>query len=582
MTFGRVSARSLLGRRTFMASSASLGAAACCPTPPPFPFKDAGAELITNKPIVDAHAHVFNLKDLPAFPFIHECYVERYAGLLLEGLVPILKAIVNYVQDAAPGYEEELAALPHPRPRHLRHSAQEALTHALTVTANGDARQNMHRALLPVPRIPSKAQQTQIFAGLKDVHPQARNLDDASAARTLAQDMLSGQPSAGGRAALKKIFAGSHSDFAQMVEWVCDYSKYRKEMVQDWQATIGGSGPRFCMASLIDFNYSLHDETNTPVRIWDQVALMGEISRNLPAGLLVHGYVAFNPVRYMDPQNTGLVRQMIEDAIERQGFLGAKLYPPMGFQAMDNASLSMSMFNVPDFPVTGAKMDEALNWLYDYILSKDATILAHTSPTNTPHAYPYDGVGTDQTQANNWSVRPDPKFWRNVLSNNRKEMRVNIGHFGGAFDICHNKGWADEVVGLMKEFPNVYADFADDSEVLANSDVQQRDKDALGDYLAGLKSDEKALLSKRVMFGTDWNLMGRTPNHELYTQKMLGFLRDTLGGDPDDFACRNALRFAGFDKPDSKALERLNDFHARNRPARGTLQQFVRLVQPVA
>src|ERR1700750_944470 len=105
-----------IGRRSLMSSSAAaIGLAGCNGVIPSTPFNFAPAQSdLLNRPIVDAHAHVFNAKDLEAFPFIHECYVERYVGLGLEAFMPALRSYAEKVQQSAPDYAKEMAALEGP------------------------------------------------------------------------------------------------------------------------------------------------------------------------------------------------------------------------------------------------------------------------------------------------------------------------------------------------------------------------------------------------------------------------------------------------------------------------------------
>lgn len=555
-----------LGRRSFLSSSAvALSVAACCRDAPPFSFAPAGPDLL-DRPIADAHAHVFNAQDLPLYQFVLQCYVERYAGVLSIIFEPILKQYADLIQGEAPNFDDEEAGLPktvrasrlkRPRP------AVELLTDAI-LAADADTT-----------GIPSPEKRKGILSRLAAAHGEAAGLAPRAAARKIAEDLLASQHSTSIRATARILWSGRSEELRDLLLWVYGYTQYRKERIENWSTLIGGSGPRFIMASTIDYGYSLSGPPDTPVSIWQQVQLMGDLALNQPAGRLMHGLAGFNPVRHLLMRDR--VEAMVDEAIHRQGFVGAKLYPPMGFQASGNRSLSMSEFKDPR--ITGDGIETALFWLYHYCAENDAVIQVHTSPSNTPHAYPHDGVGSDQSQPNNWALRADPKFWRAVLSKHR-ELRVNLAHFGGAYDICHNKGWADEVVALMRDFPNVYADFADFDLVLAGTSSRINDKNALADYLKALAPADRALVSSRIMFGTDWSLLGRSPGYALYPQDMLGFLHDTLGGPIDDYASRNAIRFLGLDDPAGKMAYRLRRFHAGNTAALQTLDRFIAQAQP--
>jgi hypothetical protein len=73
----------------------------------------------------------------------------------------------------------------------------------------------------------------------------------------------------------------------------------------------------------------------------EQVALMSRLSRERPAGVpLVHGFVlTIHCVRPFTIKHGPLSPlAVVEKAIMQQGFIGVKLYPPMGFRASNNAA----------------------------------------------------------------------------------------------------------------------------------------------------------------------------------------------------------------------------------------------------
>jgi hypothetical protein len=89
-------------------------------------------------------------------------------------------------------------------------------------------------------------------------------------------------------------------------------------------------------------------------------------------------------------------------------------------------------------------------------------------------------------------------------------------------------------------------------------------------------------MRKRLLFGTDWEMLGRTPNHHLFASKILFFMLDTLGGSVDDYAARNALRFAGLDDDNSGTTRRLVSFHQSDSVNGPTIEEFRKLVRSSA
>ncbi|HZX85322.1 MAG TPA: amidohydrolase family protein, partial [Reyranella sp.] len=370
-------------------------------------------------------------------------------------------------------------------------------------------------------------------------------------------------------------FASSGSEISQLLKWFSAFKEYRRQRIMAWSKFIGTTGPQFVMPAIIDFGYSLRGVNYTEVPVPQQVQLMGELARRQDAGLLVHGYVPFNPIRFVKDQAdaTGA----IFDAVDNQGFIGIKLYPPMGFQASGNDKISMHFFDIgEDRNTLGRRIDGALNWIYDYCLKHDVTIMAHTAPSNTPHGNPYDGLGGGR---DDWSRRPDPKYWDAVLSAGRQNLRVLFAHFGGAYTVSKNRAWVDSIVGLMMKYPNVYGDFSYYDLVLDNTQDQRAERRELRNYLQTLDAAKRQKLQQRLVFGSDWEMLDLVVDTQHYTRNMLGFLAESLGGRAEDYAACNALRMIGLDDPNSKTSQRLLRFHQRT-ANRATLMTFMQLTGP--
>jgi len=595
--------RAIIDRRSFLGGAAStLGAsalAACAGDLPASPV----TEIDRTQPIVDAHAHVFNAKDLPGFEFVHEAYIQRYAGLFLEPLMPVFRDYAERIEQAAPGFEAERRAL-EPAPRSVAAmpaaamppSAETLLTETLRALNAGNVRgagsleqqRQLYQQLLQLDPSPPAPRAAAIPAAAPAApQPEERRLAQfllqpgfpppAAAVRSIAPPPA-GAPRAAAAPAPAPAgpFAASGSEINQLLRWFSAFKEYRRQRIMAWSKFIGTTGPQFVMPAIVDFGYSLHGVNYTEVPVAQQVQLMGELARRQDAGLLVHGYVPFNPIRFVKDQAdaTGA----IFDAVDNQGFVGIKLYPPMGFQASGNDKISMHFFGHigEDRNTLGKRIDGALDWIYDYCLKHDVTIMVHTAPSNTPHGNPHDGLGGGR---DDWSRRPDPKYWDAVLSSGRQNLRVLFGHFGGAYEVSKNRAWVDSIVGLMMKYPNVYGDFSDYDLVLDDSQHQRAARGKLKNYLESLDAAKRQKLQQRLVFGSDWEMLDLVVNTQHYTRNMLGFLTESLGGRVEDYAACNALRMIGLDDPNSKTSQRLLRFHQRT-ANRATLKTFMQLTGP--
>ena len=304
--------------------------------------------------------------------------------------------------------------------------------------------------------------------------------------------------------------------------------------------------------ALVDYDAWSEDRAPTP--LWQQVLLQESISRLSVAGRLgrpdarFHPFVAFDPRRQIEgaqaaaprpggpgaglapavsvPSAASSALELVRYAIEAGGFLGVKLYPPVGFAPWDNVHLRSDL-------LFAAGLDGALDALYGYCAAAEAPILTHTSAANEY------GLGLHRLVS--------PEHWRPVLERH-PTLRLNFGHFGHDYGVPQTEGpvntadaWIYQAAALIDRYPNVYADLSNSPLVY---DL------AYGKRLTALLADVMARYPKvkrRLMYGSDWWLSGLDPD----ATAAVGQFRATLGGllGPDglaDLMGRNALRFLGF------------------------------------
>ena len=191
-----------------------------------------------------------------------------------------------------------------------------------------------------------------------------------------------------------------------------------------------------------------------------QVEVMARIAqrRNGPR---VHGFVGFDPLRQAlfrrhggPPEDEPLA--VVKKAVEDHGFIGVKLYPPMGFRATGNAALGDAF---PKHvvaadglgPDAGRKLDAELDRLYAFCAENNVPIMAHTS----------DSYGS----AKDYGKRANPAAWIKVLEK-YPALRINLAHFGGfnrggtRENAEQSWGWAIGRAFAAAATPNVYADIS--------------------------------------------------------------------------------------------------------------------------
>jgi predicted TIM-barrel fold metal-dependent hydrolase len=272
---------------------------------------------------------------------------------------------------------------------------------------------------------------------------------------------------------------------------------------------------------LVDYDGWAGDKARSPLP--DQIAVHGALARRSivrpVSGARLHPFVAFDPLR-----SDGL--DLVQTAVQKEGFIGVKVYPPVGFAPTCNARLLTGNKKAGD-------IDKSLDALYDYCTKNDVPITTHCASANE------FGLGLRDLVA--------PHRWEPVLRRFPK-LRLNLGHFGHMYGVDPKTGfkscdaWIRQASYLMENFQNVYGD-------LSGSDLNL---DATADAYARLLKQaflRYPSVPKRLMYGSDWWLnrfSDAAPDYlnrfkASFAKRFPGetaLLADVLGG--------NALRFLGF------------------------------------
>jgi predicted TIM-barrel fold metal-dependent hydrolase len=281
----------------------------------------------------------------------------------------------------------------------------------------------------------------------------------------------------------------------------------------------------------------LADTAATTLR--QQIALHEKISRlsmhgRLPARARghVHGFTAFDPRRELRARRVGDVDRpldVLQDAITRYGFVGVKLYPPMGFMPLHNADAG-----VPN----GAELDGILRQLYTWCVTEDVPITVHGSASNYAHRQ-FADFGS-------------PTNWARVLDE-FGDLHLDLGHFGGTDDAP--AAWPRGIARLAAAHPHVYADVG--NHRIDRPNIRER----YLQFLEAMFADPAtALMDRRLMFGSDWYMLAIQPEHDQFLDRYEQAYRNRFGAERTDaFLGANALRFLGFDDAGNANNRRVRD-----------------------
>ncbi|MGO6798568.1 amidohydrolase (plasmid) [Rhizobium ruizarguesonis] len=517
--------------------------------------------------LIDAHCHVFNASDLPTERFLRQVVLEEYpeqSRIQIQGIrdpdvtdefIRLLTRLLG--ADKAPSADDEIAFLTH---------GQNARSSALSVErARASAIEDTAQHLLNLDRESRRIVTMQAPGDLNERKPlkaeKFLNFMLGDPVTTLrAGETL--EP-ARARAASQRAFI-QEGVVGRYLNWFSLFRLYRHVLVDRLisDTSFQGFQPVMLTPALVDYDeWLFQDVDKSPLP--RQMAVMDVISQRLAkakSGPVLHGYVGFDPLRevaYRARKSKVSSLVTARAALSEHGFVGVKLYPPMGFRASGNhrpyprRTVDLLGF-VPD-----KQLDRALLDLYKLCVELDAPILAH--------GYSSNGSGPD------YADRGDPAYWIPVFKQ-FPDLRVCIAHFG-RFDAPSagreklpfpDRSWEWRLGEFIKANPggNVVADISYFSEALSAGPKLRQE--LAGFFTRWLSEFDPGC--DHILYGSDWIMLGKEAGYNHYIESINSFLRTDckLSDDAcDKIFRRNALRFLPLERG-SRGRERLLGYYAKH------------------
>lgn len=591
-----------MNRRAVLLGLPSLGTtpwlAGCTLNPPapsgPFPTKI--------RDVVDAHCHLFNGRDLPTIRFLRQVVFKLYPkdgirtldiqdGDVLDGLLAILMVLVG--RSRAPTAREEIAVLD---------------GHAQALAANRNTPENEGVIIDGLAQVI----QDDAIAVSGEITPKAYRTIRSEIFRAAGEEgaATSSAPltEEEARAVAKKAYE-SKMELGILFRWFALFTRYRHvlaEQLADHHRREGFEATLLCPA-MIDYDYWL-DEFVDKSPLPDQVTVMGRLARR-STGPAVHGYVAFDPLRQarwtLEHEDGGSSPRghkaqfdplaLVERAVKEEGFLGVKLYPPMGFKPLGNADDVCQLYPkrvlqdfgaAPSDPTTAdcpkgkrpadgstalsRRLDSAMISLFDLCsrVDVDASIIAH--------------AGNSVQAGHDYGERADHAHWIPVFRR-WPDLRVMLAHFGGfayrsvgapAGAQLPESSWEWTFGRYLKEAgdPPVFCDISYFTEVAHRTPAETEAYATLFKRWVDLFDQD----CRHLVYGTDWLMLGLDDAYEGYTRRTFDFFERIFGkGAPqlDRLFTGNAARFLGLRDGDH-ARTRLLSFYARHNVPASRLPVF--------
>jgi predicted TIM-barrel fold metal-dependent hydrolase len=562
--------RSFLQLLTFLAVQAKCAATG-----------SAQAAAPSVRRFIDVHCHFFNAADLPVRGFLQRVVLTDYAlgqnaqTAELSVWRGLIAKLADYmVKRSAPSPKDEISCLSAPcagfpaisqggQTRSLVASAAapgavntEMLANILQSRQEAAVQGQKNRGLTAAPQ----AEDADVNAFVDFVLKEMDQKDESGA--QMRTRSLSKVPAIvhGTYQAVAAYIQSGKSKLSRYFNWAGVLSGYRAKIAVTYLSLYDAGNKRLVLAApaLVDYDFWLRDFTTSPIS--QQIEVMATLSLQMPKP--IHGFAPFDPLRETrHVTGTKSALEIAQDAVLNRGFLGVKLYSPMGFRPSGNAEtgLPFPAFVSKSNPLFGQQLDEALDRLYAWCEANDVPILAHTADS--------------QAAGPEYASRAQPRFWRAVLQKYPK-LKLNLAHFGNFSQAFQGGGdplsrfertWEYEIGTFVKSghYPNVYADIAYFYWVLEGSPLTENIKAAKAMFKRYISTFDPKV--ERLMFGTDWSMTGKADGFEHYIENVEAFFRDIglTETQLDNLFYRNAVRFLGL-KGNTRTMARLGKFYRDN------------------
>jgi predicted TIM-barrel fold metal-dependent hydrolase len=419
---------------------------------------------------IDVHAHTFNASDLSVGGFLSDVVLDTDEGKLSRLLDPLVRLLSRLIVNA-PGAEAEI--------KHLNQ---------LEAVAGGHLLLNVEATFAE-----EKIQRDSAFEALltAEVQQLVRSTDegDTDLLRAMADEaevglvpMTLDAQSVGG---IVRGMLNAKRTIARLVRWVGRLQGYRHELISEFFRTYGDErGPvRLVTSSLVDYELWLEGDTpRTPIDL--QIPLGARLTAAFPGK--IHFFAPFDPRREAKfPNSSKGSFHWVKRAVEDHGFVGVKLYPPMGFAASGNSGLKFK--GIKDSAAFGRDLDAALDRLFSWAEAEEVPLMAHSN--------------LSQEAKHGYGERADPSYWKGALEAH-KNLRVNFGHFGGQKNFADSKGWPAQIIQLMKDYPQVYGDVG-----MFNMQEGATRREWFNKVREILTSTP--VLGSRLLYGSDWVMLAK-------------------------------------------------------------------------
>ncbi len=333
------------------------------------------------------------------------------------------------------------------------------------------------------------------------------------------------------------------------------------------------------VAAQVDFDHWLRGSAESSIE--EQVDMLSKISI-LSEGKLLP-FVAYDPRRNIEEKGRAL--KNVQKAILEKGFVGIKIYPPMGFRPIGNAEMDVRHFMEPreakEIPPSrrfefGERLDADLRALYAWAETVQVPIMAHGNESQGTR------VGRKRLAS--------PEFWARVAKEFPR-LKINIGHFGGTDDLIGSRGFfglfgkedskrADDIDNWAYRIISLIESLGDQGEIYTDTAMfgaLVRKQSGI-EYFRALERqlNGNQAVTRRLMYGSDWMMLAAVNQHRNYHGSLTAAYREVFPASADRYRGANAAEFLGLHRGDANR-DRLDRFYAAARVKPAWIRKVDRL-----
>ena len=481
--------------------------------------------------VIDAHAHIFNAWDIPAREFVVQVLARPTDDAVAAAVRGVAGLVVNKLRREAVRPRTEIEELR----RQLGDTAK-------AVPAFTPAPPKIEELL---PSLPTTPRPTKII--VDELLEEIRHATDG------------GVPS---EPFEKTLTAEQRDDLANyLTRLVGSFTHARGENARTLR-TFFHDGPQLFVTAMVDYEYPLQAQS-------DPAPLSEQLEVNALAALANEGqllpFAPFDPYRDVLESPEGHALALAKQAVETAGFVGVKLYPPIGFRPLGNDDSDFDedgdrqleavarSAGHPELSATELRrrIDRRLLALFQWASERAVPILVHAGESN--------GLGARNNRMSS------PGRWRGAMqtlgSLGIAPPRIMLGHFGGMTRLEDEVGstWKSSFVDLVREYPQLYGDV---------SCFDTHDSKAVDGYFDDFitpPTQGRSVWSS-LSYGSDWHMLFDVQPGEDTTQQVNHF-RESLrcrisDADRARFFAGNAIEFLGLRKGRATRA-RLDAFYQR-------------------